>query len=101
MGDSSYGIFLASVGCIAGWIGFWAAVASIVRAHNRNAPPGSRAKRVMDAINIILVVPLLPLVPILAICKISLAMIRMDGRGIFRRDVKLYAQPYIAVVAAV
>ena len=67
MGDSSYGIFLASVGCIAGWIGFWAAVASIVRAHNRNAPPGSRAKRVMDAINIILVVPLLPLVPILAI----------------------------------
>ena len=63
--DTESGAFFAVCGTIVGWIGFWAFVSKVVRDANRNAPPGSRAKKVLDAINVIQILPLLPLIPII------------------------------------
>ena len=38
-----------------------------MRDKNRNAPPGSRAKKVIDVINVIQILPLLPIVPVIVL----------------------------------
>lgn len=62
--DNSSAVFFIVCGVIVGWVAFWAVVSHMSKQRLSNAPPGSRAKKVMDFIGFMQILPLLPIIPI-------------------------------------
>lgn len=70
-GDTSEVFFWAFCGCFVGWFVVWGVIVVVVKQSYPNAPPGSRAKRVIETIEFVQIIPLLPLVPIFLVWRLA------------------------------